>query len=93
MDPLQRPICFRCRDPAVNCKCEVSSGKELLIPLVSRSEPTTREEGLDLWAAYIERHPATHNVDVSRFVADSKKNGFLRALEYVGDSSDDLLYS
>ncbi|DBB10642.1 hypothetical protein WJX82_008607 [Trebouxia sp. C0006] len=86
MDPLQRPMCFRCRDPAVNCKCEVSSGKELLIPLVSRSEPTTREEGLDLWAAYIERHPATHNVDVSRFVADSKKNGFLRALEYEADN-------
>lgn len=60
---------------------------------MSRSEPTTREEGLDLWAAYIERHPATHNVDVSRFVADSKKNGFLRALEYVGKCRDYLLYS
>ncbi|KAL0026013.1 hypothetical protein WJX79_001151 [Trebouxia sp. C0005] len=29
---------------SINCKCEISSGKELLIPLVSRSEPTTREE-------------------------------------------------
>ncbi|DBA76428.1 TPA: hypothetical protein ACH3X2_008504 [Trebouxia sp. C0005] len=86
MEPLPRPICFRCRDPAVNCKCEISSGKELLIPLVSRSEPTTREEGLDLWAAYIDRHPATFNVDVNRFVADTKTNGFLRALEYEADN-------
>ncbi len=60
---------------------------------MSRSEPTSREEGLDLWAAYIERHPATYTIDVNRFVADHKKNGFLRALEYVGESSDNLLCS
>ena len=83
MEPLQRPICFRCRDPAINCTCDLKSGRELILPLVHKSEPSSREEGLDLWAIYLDRHPAMHDIDPKRFVADFKKNGFLQALDQV----------
>lgn len=79
-------MCFRCRDPAVNCTCDLKSGKELLIPLVYRSEPSTREEGLNLWATYLERHPATHDIDAPRFVADFKQKGLPQVMDHVNNS-------
>ena len=83
MEPLGRPVCFDCRNPAVNCTCKLSSGRELLVQLVYRSEPADRNEGLNLWATYLERHPATHNVDAKRFITDFKKHGFFQALDQV----------
>ena len=64
MDPLERSGCFICRGAAVDCRCDLDSGRDLVIPLVFEKEPVTYEEGIDLWATYIERHPATYHVDV-----------------------------
>lgn len=74
MTPLERPICCLCDEPAVICECpDLHSGQEVAIPLVYRSEPLTRHEGLDLFATYIERHPATRAVEVRRFINDYAK--------------------
>ena len=67
-------MCCQCGYAAVICECpNLLSGQEVVIPLVYKSEPSTRPEGLDLFATYLERHPATRSVDVRKFVSDYAK--------------------
>lgn len=74
LTPLERPACCVCGEPAVICECpELLSGQETVIPLVYRSEPSKPQEGLDLFATYLERHPATRSINVRSFVSDYVK--------------------
>ena len=82
MTPLERPICCLCDEPAVVCECPgLLSGQEVVIPLVFRSEPSKSQEGLDLFATYLERHPATRSINIRKFVSDCAKN--MQAVEQV----------
>lgn len=82
MTPLERPICCLCDEPAVVCECpELLSGQEVITPLVYRSEPSTPQEGLDLFATYLERHPATRSTNVRKFISDYAKD--MQAVDQV----------
>ena len=57
------------------CECPgLLSGQEVSIPLVYKSEPSTCQEGLDLFATYLERHPATRSTNVRKFISDYAKD-------------------
>lgn len=71
---LERPACCVCGEPAVICECsDLLSGQEVVIPLVYKFEPSTPQEGLDLFATYLERHPATRSVNIRSFISDYAK--------------------
>ena len=64
------------------CECPgLLSGREVIIPLVYRSEPVKSQEGLDLFATYLERHPATRSINVRKFVSDYAKE--MQAVDQV----------
>lgn len=82
MNPLERPVCDVCTQPAVNCACpDLLSGQELVLPFVYRSEPKTRRQALDLFATYLQRHPATRIISIRDFISDYAKE--LKAVEQV----------
>lgn len=82
MIPPERPTCDLCLDAAVMCECpNLTCSREVLIPLVYRTEPCNRRESLDLFATYLERHLATRSIDIRRFINDYAKE--LKAVEQV----------
>lgn len=84
MTPLERPVCCLCDEPAVVCECpNLLSGQEVIIPLVYKFEPSTCQEGLELFATYVERHPATSCISVRDFISDYAKD--MQAVEQVAN--------
>ena len=82
MIPPERPTCDICLEGAVMCECpDLTCSQEVLIPLVYKSEPCNRRESLNLFATYLERHPATRSIDIRRFIKDYAEE--LKAVDQV----------